>query len=635
MNALSPRMRGSLLNPKEMQEARFSRLPRSENYRTYYGRSLNLQRIEVAIRHANIGHMRDLTDMSRETLSIDGHASSVLGKRLNRVMALPWRVEAATGVGVDLERARDYAKAVEGMLKGIRSFKQRLKDLSWSVFDGRAVLEIEWRYVGGEWPWQVRDLHWVHPRRLSFGQDRDLRIVDSFHDTSDFRDIGYRLEEVPYKFIRETPRLFGDYPEREGLSPRIQYWSFFGRYGVRERMILLELFGKPWRIVEQTGDILNDDAFDDAFDAMNALGAATTAVLPKGYEGKVAQPQRGAGDIHREAIEHAQLIISKLVLGATSTTDAQPAGLGSNQSDVHKSEEDLVIEADGAFHAEAIEDDLVDAFVAVNRGPAEVVNAPRFKIEPEPVSDPKAELENIEKAAGIGMPVSLEDARERVGFRQPREGEAVLVQVHPEAPLGGVAEAPRIAIVYPPGKAPPPGETRPEPGSAINLPAAPTPTPSAAPPPAPGGAPPSPQDPPEQLSDELSPEDQLSLDEARALATKMTELGLERCEHNRSNRCRICGIERKRDVELGEDGSPRWSRAWRAIGDLKGAEERRAPEDPPEDRGTIAARMTAAGAHACRHGRTRKCVDCGVIRQRSGRGPWRALGPDGRAVVEG
>jgi phage gp29-like protein len=52
---------------------------------------------------------------------------------------------------------------------------------------------------------------------------------------------------------------------------------------------------------------------------------------------------------------------------------------------------------------------------------------------------------------------------------------------------------------------------------------------------------------------------------AEALAEKMTALGISRCEHGRSNRCPLCGVERSRDVELGPDGEPAWAVAWRAV----------------------------------------------------------------------
>ncbi len=49
-----------------------------------------------------------------------------------------------------------------------------------------------------------------------------------------------------------------------------------------------------------------------------------------------------------------------------------------------------------------------------------------------------------------------------------------------------------------------------------------------------------------------------------ALAAKMTELGVATCEHGRSNRCWLCGVERERDLEL-VDGEIVWTIAWRPI----------------------------------------------------------------------
>lgn len=52
---------------------------------------------------------------------------------------------------------------------------------------------------------------------------------------------------------------------------------------------------------------------------------------------------------------------------------------------------------------------------------------------------------------------------------------------------------------------------------------------------------------------------------AQALADKMTEFGVSRCEHGSSNRCRLCGVERVRDFEVGLDGSQAWRVLWRPI----------------------------------------------------------------------
>ena len=64
----------------------------------------------------------------------------------------------------------------------------------------------------------------------------------------------------------------------------------------------------------------------------------------------------------------------------------------------------------------------------------------------------------------------------------------------------------------------------------------------------------------------LADSEQLTDDAVAVLAAKMTELGVERCEHGSCNRCRLCGLERVRDFEIGEDGAPSWKIAWKPIG---------------------------------------------------------------------
>lgn len=53
-------------------------------------------------------------------------------------------------------------------------------------------------------------------------------------------------------------------------------------------------------------------------------------------------------------------------------------------------------------------------------------------------------------------------------------------------------------------------------------------------------------------------------EEIAALAQKMTEFQVPRCEHNRANRCWLCGIERVRDFRMTPNGTA-WSIAWRPV----------------------------------------------------------------------
>lgn len=541
-------------------------IPENENYRPYWGRALDLRSIESAIINANNGLMSRLTDLSRETIMLDGHANALLQKRLGRVAALDWDIQPAAGNGIDEVRAKERAAEVRENIEQIPNFRDRIMDIAWGNFDGRAASELEWSRLGRSY--RVRNLHWIHPRRLSFGPDRDLRVVDAQHQYGNFQNVGFRVEAVPYKFVVFKPRLFGDYQEREGLAPRTLYWSFFARLGKREQLELMEIFGKPWRIMMPklgTPGVVpggqNIDAYEKAFLALQLLGSQNTARMPPGVEVQVVQPTQGAGQVHDQVIQDCRQVLTKMYLGGVATTEAVSTGLGSTIGNVHLSEEDLIIAGDARRIAECLEDQLTDPIIIANYGPGEALYAPKFRIRTDPPIDRKEEGARVETALRVGLRIAEQEARERLGFREVRADEPYLITFQRPVDPGQQPPPPASETVWPPGEAPPSGEVPDTPERALNVPAGADEgdDPAALPP----GAPPAPALP----SGEGDPLDVADDDEAAALAARMTELGLERCAHQKSNRCRSCGIERVRSgVELGPDGAPVWPVVWRPIG---------------------------------------------------------------------
>jgi phage gp29-like protein len=558
-------------NPTVLQKEFFGEhVPKEEQYRTYYGKALDLQRIDYAIRSANQGLMRPMTDIARETVALDGHLSSTLQKRLNRLAALDWDLHPATGEDVDTEKAEFYSTFVRLQLEAIPRFRDAITKLAWAVFDARSGSEIAWRWHTSRW--NVHGLNWIHPRRISFGPDRDLRVVDSSRESGGFRDIGFPLERLPYKFLTYAPQLFCDYPEREGLAPRCLYWSFFQRFGTRERMALLELFGRPWRIVKPLpGATTSVEGMQSAFETVKMLGYHNTARLPAGWDVDVIQPFTGAGQVSGEVIDHAQKVISKLILGNTGTTDAVSTGLGSSIGDAHVSEEDLIIWSDARRLAEVIEDQLTDAIIAVNFGPEETAHAPKFIFRTEPPMDRAAELARITGALGVGLDVSLEEAREKLGVREVRDGQPYLRRIQRPAAFGQLQPPPLPEVIYPIGEAPPAGELADAPDVGINIPGGGA---NGLPPAAPSpGATPLPALP---AATGMSADDD-EPDAVAALCDKMTELQIPACEHGRKNVCTWCGIERVRDVEM-VNGEAVWKIEWRPIRAAK-----RSPADGERD----------------------------------------------------
>lgn len=448
--------------------------------RRRFGRSISMDRIESSLLSAYHGSMRDITDLSRETIDTDPHLASVLQKRFGTLASLPYEIRPASGPGVDSERAAYYAEVVREQLAALNGFRQNLEQLAWALFDNRAAQEIHWvEMLPGQGmssdkygfvTMAVRALAWIHPRRLSYGPLRELRIQDERVSTGgNFSAAGIALEEIPDKFVWWKPQLFSEYAEREGLGQRCLYWSFFKRFSARERMIIAELFTKPWRVLEVDPESnASKEDLEDADEIIDNLGGSYTARLPRGTKLNVVQPQAQGGAIHEDVIKSADAQLSKLVLGQTGTTDGVSAGLnGGSVMDGLVNEQLGILTRDAAMLSELIETQLCDRIISLNFGPGAVTHAPVFVLRADRPTNRTDELKRLDLAIKAGLPIARDEAYAASGFRIPDADDVVVtVEQPPTPPAAANPPAPRPIMVFPQDASPAGGEQLPPPAVA-------------------------------------------------------------------------------------------------------------------------------------------------------------------------
>ncbi len=421
------------ISTDELQGSWFGgEVPESEQFRRYFGRNVTAPVIEQCIYLAMNGYLRDLTDLSYETMLIDPHLGSTWGKRARALASVEPQVVAATGDGIDPTKAAFYADVVRQQLEWIPNLRQHIVRMTWGHYHARALLEKVWREnpPGSRVRWRIDYLTWIHPRRIAFGPERELRIRDDVWQGGNFEARGFDIRQVPQKFIPFTPQLFDDYPEREGLALRALYFSYFKRFGWRERLILMEIFGQPWRWIEVMPDAaaVPPEVLDRGKDTAEKMGAHTAGQMPKGLKLNVAQPAEGAGQVHKDVVQECDDQISKLILGNTRTTDAKADGLGGQQALVHQDEQGLVIAADGWNVGDVLTERFAGDIIRLNFGEDELSHCPRVKIAYEPPPDRSKEIERTSKAIAIGVPLKLDEVYERIGFSKPEPGDAIIQQ---------------------------------------------------------------------------------------------------------------------------------------------------------------------------------------------------------------
>lgn len=408
------------------------RLPQSENWRNYYGKISSMDVIENAIRAAaDFGVMAPLCDLESESVMIDPHLSGVLAKRCGAIKTLEWDVVPPDRPD-DERTSKEVAVECKRMLAAIPDFQERLYDLEWAVFDGRALLENHWHHDAASRgaPWRVREMCWVHPRRLSYGPERELRVVDTWRTYGNFAAQGFDLRDVsPGKFVWWTPRTWREYPEREGLGPRTLYWTYFKRFSWRMRMALTEVFGVPWRIVKSASKDPNVTAqsedLENARDAAEKLGSMTTVALARGVDLDIEWPGENSGQLFKMTNEDVDLQMSKLVLGQTGTTDPTA---NRAESVVGKGEQDIFKHGDAQGIEGRIQQQVVAVWCRLNYGRDAVTSVcPQFRLRGKAERDRTRDLERAERLVQVGVPVAVAEMRDIAGFRPPAEDEQYVV----------------------------------------------------------------------------------------------------------------------------------------------------------------------------------------------------------------
>lgn len=255
-----------------------------------------------------------------------------------------------------------------------------------------------------------------------------------------------------------------------------------------------------------------DAQLDSWFQKVMAWGINTVFGLKPGYEVKLLESNGQGHESFKETIEDANREMMITISGSTVLVDG---GAGFSNADIHATIRTDLIQGDGKGLAGTLN---AQAIPHLLRGHVGCDAKARVEWDTRPPAGRKGDAESLSAGAK-----AIEE----------------LLRVLASTPLAGLVDVRGLAARF----AVPLLGPGPELGGVSTLPA-----PAAA-----------------NDGEDEATEDPLADDAVGALASKMTALGVDRCEHKRANRCWLCGVERERDCDIDEGGAPVWRIAWRPI----------------------------------------------------------------------
>lgn len=372
---------------------------------------LTPKKLSSLLRSADEGDMDAYLDLAEEMEEKEPQYLSVLGTRKRAVSQLEVSVEAA-GSSAEEEKHADFVR--EFIARDTLS--DELFDLMDAVGKGFSVSEIVWECSEKQW----RPLKIQHVNPKWFALDNDMRTL-----LLKTQDGTVPLE--PFKYIQCVMNAKSGLPLRGGLARVVSWYYMFKNFDVKSWVTFLEVYGQPLRVGKYGANATQKDK-ETLMRAVYNIGADTAACIPESMMIEFVTAQNsGSAELYQQFAQYVDLMISKIVLGQTTTTDAVSGGHAVSKE--HNEVRRDIMRSDAKQLAAVLKRDLIIPMIDLNFGTQK--NYPNIRIGNFDDEDLTALSDTLSKLVPLGLQVSASQVRSKIGLDAPKDENDVLKYAAP------------------------------------------------------------------------------------------------------------------------------------------------------------------------------------------------------------
>jgi phage gp29-like protein len=298
---------------------------------------------------------------------------------------------------------------------GFREAKGNLPD---GISKSYAVVEMMWEYERK----RLRPVEYIARDQRFF--QFDMLSLQQLRLAVDGSIEGEELPEA--KFLRHLPRTKLGLPLRRGMA-RPAAWAFLiQQFTLQDWAAFSEVYGMPLRLGKYPANASSADK-RTLLRAVTSIANDAAAIVPEGMiiEFHEVNGANGAA-VFGGLLDYLDKQISKLVVGQTMTSDN---GSSLGQAKIHNEVRLDILRAECRQLAITINRDLIKPFVDLNFGPQE-----HYPLIELPVPDPedvKALSDSLAQLVPLGLRVSQNEIREKLGLSDPQADDEILKKVEP------------------------------------------------------------------------------------------------------------------------------------------------------------------------------------------------------------
>lgn len=420
---------GQPIAVEDLQEPQTSRLLQLQNeFQNHPSRGLTPSRLASILEQAEQGDILGQYELFEDMEEKDGHIAAEMGKRRRAVAQLPWDIVAPTSA---LKAEKDAAEELKALVAEIPDIDGVIYDITDAVGKGFANLEIEWHRIDGTWlPKTVthRPQGWF---KLHRGFRQEIRLRDLSAD-------GAPLQ--PFGWVSHVHKAKSGYLERSSLFRALVWPYLFKNYSVGDLAEFLEIYGIPLRLGKYPPGASEKEKVT-LLRALVSLGHNAAGIVPAGMELDFKDAATGDPDAFELMIDWCERTESKLILGATLTSQADRGSNTNALGNVHNDVRIDLRDGDARQIAATITRDLVYPIGVLNGLiKPNMRRAPKFKLDTSEPEDIKIYADALPSLVKIGFKIPRPWAQQKVGVPEPEDGEDV---------LGTSAEAPTTDLEIP------------------------------------------------------------------------------------------------------------------------------------------------------------------------------------------
>lgn len=384
------------------------------------GYRLTPERLWAAFRQAEAGQPLQQNDLIEDVIETDGHTR---GQYLQRMGVADRPVALAAGDGDESDGATAAAEALSRPL-GRTNLEEALWHWMDALFFGYSGTEIEWAYDRKVDLVLPRWFHCVEHRRFVFDLDFSPRLMQE-----DNAWPGEALVDGKWVWSQKRARI----PTRAGIGRTIASWCLVKRLEVRDWIVFAEKFGLPLPVGTYEPRV-SAAAKAGLRYALESIGTDGYVMLEDGCRMALDMVSRN-GDVsalHPKIIELANAEISKVIQGATLTTESGGPGsfaLGK----VHQTRSDALTFADAVYLQRLFRRYIAEPFMAFNPKFGDVA-PPELYIHVQPEQDPLTDIQVAKTMWEMGMELDQDQIHRRTGWRRPTSPRNALKPAPPPAP---------------------------------------------------------------------------------------------------------------------------------------------------------------------------------------------------------